>query len=214
MHQRLLQTLLLFPAMLAVACSAGAEQNEPIFYEGGRATLVQAAKGGQWRLSDNRFYRSELDGEALMVSNTSIGSGISFVEYRGEVPAGLGMRVVARLEKEGLDGGWGVEFGVDGKKQAYRAMIYASGRFCVDRETDGRPEFIHCVNRLSAIRRGEAENEVAVAVKGRRLQIWVNGYKALDFTEERYRSGKVGVAACGAGVRVRFSKHELWDLGR
>lgn len=152
-------------------------------------------------------------GDALEVVNTSLGSGITPVVYAGKAPARLAWEIRADLLQEGIDGGWGVEFGYqDG--EAYRALIYASGRFCVDRAFGEYPEFIHCVTRLPAIRTGEGENVLGLEVDGPRVRVRVNGQLALDFEDERLRPGALALAVAGAGVKVVFRSMELRDLSQ
>jgi len=135
------------------------------------------------------------------------------VLYAKEAPARLAWEVRGELLQEGIDGGWGLEFAYrDG--EAYRALIYASGRFCVDRAVGDYPEFIHCVTRLPAIRTGEAENSLGLEVDGPRVRVWVNGHPALEFEDERLRPGALALAVAGAGAKVLFRDAELRDLSK
>ena len=159
------------------------------------------------------YFELRGQGDDLLVTNTSLGSGITPILYTGEAPARLAWEVRAELLHEGIDGGWGLEFAYrDG--QAYRAMIYASGRFCVDRAHGEYPEFIHCVTRLPTIRTGEEENRLGLEVDGPRVRIRVNGHLALSFEDERIRTGKIALAVAGAGAAVLFREGELRDLDR
>jgi hypothetical protein len=171
----------------------------------GRAFVIEPAATPYWVL--------DRQGDALLVSNTSLGSGVTPVLYAKEAPARLAWEVRAEVLQEGIDGGWGVEFAYrDG--EAYRALLYASGRFCVDRAFGEYPEFIHCVTRLPAIRVGETVNTLGLEVDGARIRVWVNGQRALEFEDERLRPGRVALAVAGAGAKVLFHGGELRDLSR
>ena len=159
------------------------------------------------------YFELRGQGDGLLVINTSLGSGITPVLYSGEAPTRLAWEVNGEFLHEGIDGGWGLEFAYrDG--QAYRAMIYASGRFCVDRAHGEYPEFIHCVTRLPAIRTGEEENRLGLELDGAWVRIRVNGILALSFEDERIRRGKIALAVAGAGTTVLFREGELRDLDR
>ncbi len=149
-----------------------------------RGATLEAAPGRAFvtEPSSTPYWKIERRGDALLVSNTSLGSGVTPLLYAREPPARLAWEVRAELLQEGIDGGWGVEFAyLDG--EAYRALIYASGRFCVDRAFGEYPEFIHCVTRLPAIRVGEEENSLGLEVDGPHVRVWVNGRLALEFDD-------------------------------
>ena len=158
------------------------------------------------------YYAVRRQGDGLVVSNTSLGSGVTPIVCTAAMPPRVAWTVRGRIESEGLDGGWGIEFGVQGA-EAYRALIYASGRFCLDRLAGDYPEFLHCVTQLPAVRGGEAENELGLRLDGPRIRVFVNGRLAVDLEDERLRPGAIGVAVAGAGARVRFSDLELRDPG-
>jgi hypothetical protein len=174
--------------------------------------VTSAFEGGDWGVKKGRLFESSFDDRTILVANSGAGSGISFVPSTAAHPASFAVRLVARLEKEGLDGGWGLEFGLAQGQGGYRVLLYASGRFCLDREEAGRPEFIHCVNRLAWVKTGEVENELLVSAAGSHLEVWVNGRRAVEFDDARYRPGKLALAVAGAGARVRFKEIQVWRL--
>jgi len=180
-----------------------------------RGATLNAAPGREFALepASTPYWTLERRGDALLVSNTSLGSGVTSVLYAKEAPARLAWEVRAEFLQEGIEGGWGVEFAYrDG--EAYRALIYASGRFCVDRAFGEYPEFIHCVTRLPAIRTGEEENTLGLEVDGPRVRVLVNGRLALEFDDERLQPGALAFAVAGSGARVLFHDGELHDLSR
>ncbi len=200
-------------ALLVVACTG--PDGLPPDRKWLRGAALDAAPGRAFEAAPATTpYRViERQGDALLVSNTSLGSGVSPVLYGEEAPARLAWEVRAEVLHEGIDGGWGVEFAYrDG--EAYRALLYASGRFCVDRAFGEYPEFIHCVTRLPAIRMGESENTLGLEVDGARIRVWVNGQPALEFEDERLRPGGLALAVAGAGAKVLFHASELRDLSR
>ena len=171
----------------------------------GRAFVTEPSSTSYWKIKHQ--------GEALEVSNTSLGSGVTPILFAGEAPALLAWEVRAELLQEGIDGGWGVEFAyADG--EAYRVLVYASGRFCVDRAYGEYPEFIHCVTRLPAISTGDEENTLGLEVEGSNVRIRVNGHLVLEFDDERIRPGGLALAVAGAGAKVLFHHSELHDLSR
>ncbi len=180
-----------------------------------RGAALDAAPGRAFVAApaETPYWSFERRGDALLVSNTSLGSGVSPVLYAGEAPARLTWEVRAEVLHEGIDGGWGVEFAYR-DAEAYRALIYASGRFCVDRAFGDYPEFIHCVTRLPAIRTGESENTLGLEVDGARVRMWVNGQPALEFEDDRLRPGGLALAVAGAGAKVLFHAGDLRDLSR
>ena len=169
----------------------------------GRAFVTEPASTPFWELQPRR--------DALLVANTSLGSGITPVFFAKEAPPRLAWEVRAELLQEGIDGGWGLEFACR-EGEAYRVLIYGSGRFCVDRAVGEYPEFIHCVTRLPAIRAGETGNSLGLEVDGPRVRVWVNGRRALEFEDERIRPGTLALAVSGAGAKVLFLDAELHDL--
>ena len=171
----------------------------------GRAFAVEPASTPYWAL--------QRQGDALLVSNTTLGSGITPLLYLGEAPPRFAWEVRAALLQEGIDGGWGVEFAWR-EGDAYRVLIYASGRFCVDRAFGEVPEFIHCVTRLPALRAGEEENTLGVEVDGAHVRVRVNGLLAVEFDDERLLPGGLALAVAGAGAKVLFRGGELHDLSR
>ncbi len=180
-----------------------------------RGAALEAAPGRVFAADppSTPYWIFERRGDALLVSNTALGSGVTPVVYSKQVPERLAWEVRGALLHEGIDGGWGVEFGLRGG-EAYRALIYASGRFCVDRAFGEYPEFIHCVTRLPAIRVGEEENTLGLEVDGPRVRVWVNGVRALEFEDERLLPGGLALAVAGAGAKVLFRGGDLRDLSR
>ncbi|MFH1531398.1 MAG: hypothetical protein ABIK09_11785 [Pseudomonadota bacterium] len=180
-----------------------------------RGATLDAAPGRDFlaKPATTPYWEIERRGDALLVSNTSLGSGVTPVLYARSSPARLAWEVRAELLRKGIEGGWGVEFAYkDG--EAYRALIYASGRFCVDRAFGEYPEFIHCVTRLPAIRIGEEENTLGLEVDGPHVRVLVNGRLALEFDDERLQPGSLALAVAGAGAKVLFHHGELHDISR
>ncbi|MBM4370039.1 MAG: hypothetical protein FJ098_00195 [Deltaproteobacteria bacterium] len=154
------------------------------------------------------YVQARREGDGLLVTNSAIGSGISPLPFLGEAPRRLVWEVRAEILREGMDGGWGLEFGAtsDG---AYRALVYASGRFCVDRAFGEYPEFIHCVTRQPSLRPGESGNVLGLEVDGPRVTVRVNGDVAVTFEDERLVPGGLALAVAGAGAQVLFRGGEL-----
>jgi hypothetical protein len=148
----------------------------------------------------------------VAVVNTSLGSGVSPIWYQEVPPSDFEIRVQATLDKEGLDGGWGVEFGAQDRKHAYRALLYGSGRFCVDRVFGLYSEFIHCIPHQPEVNRGESRNILAVKVVGDKIAIAVNGDEVVVFTDDRYEPGEISLAVAGAGTGVTFEDMVLLSL--
>jgi len=92
--------------------------------------------GGSWSLGKTRYWEADADRQSVEVTNTPLGTGVSPIWFSDELPGDFEIHVRARIRKEGLDGGWGIEFGARDRKFAYRALVYASGRFCLDRLFD------------------------------------------------------------------------------
>lgn len=205
--------ILLVLATLASACTG--TDGPPPDRRWLRGAALDAAPGRVFvaEPASTPYWVVERQGDALLVSNTTLGSGVTPVVYSKPAPARLAWEVRAALLQEGIDGGWGVEFALQGG-EAYRALIYASGRFCVDRAFGEYPEFIHCVTRLPAIRAGEEENTLGLEVDGPRVRVWVNGIRALEFEDERLVPGGLALAVAGAGAKVLFHGGELRDLSR
>jgi hypothetical protein len=157
-----------------------------------------------WATEGNRYWSAEVHSDGITVTNTPLGAGVSPVWYLSELPRNFEVRVRATLEKEGLDGGWGVEFGTKDRKFGYRALVYGSGRFCVDRLFDLYPEFIHCIPVQPEVVAGEATNVLSVKVEGDRIAIVVNGDEVVVFTDDRYEPGGFALAVAGAGTGVFF----------
>jgi hypothetical protein len=191
-------------AALLLACSPAAPVNLSSRLVG---EVVEAgfAKGGKgWDLSGNRYWRAAVERHGIVIENTPVGTGVSPVWHEGTLPRDFEVAVRASVEKEGLDGGWGIEFGAQEKKRAYRVLVYASGRFCVDRFFDLYPEFIHCIPHQPQVSTGTATNEISVRVAGDRITVKVNWETVLEFNDERYRKGQLALAVAGAGTRVSF----------
>jgi len=160
--------------------------------------------GGTWGLESNRYWKAEMNDGRLEVSNSPLGTGISPVWLDSAVPRDFEVAVLATIDKEGLDGGWGVEFGGKDRKFAYRVLIYASGRFCLDRLFDVYPEFIHCVPVQPEVVTGSGTNVLRVRVVGEKITITLNDEEIITFLDDRYEAGKVALAVAGAGTRVVF----------
>lgn len=165
-----------------------------------------------WLLSGNRYWNASRDGDTLAVVNTALGSGVSPIWYQEDPPTDFEIRVQATLEKEGLDGGWGVEFGARDRKFAYRALVYGSRRFCVDRVFGLYPEFIHCIPFQPEVNAGETRNVLTVRVVGQKISVSVNGEEVVLFTDDRYTPGELALAVAGAGTGVSFEDMVLISL--
>jgi len=145
-----------------------------------------------------------MEGGRLLVQNSELGTGVSPVWLGSSLPDDFEVVVMASLVKEGLDGGWGIEFGADQRTYAYRVLLYGSGRFCVDRLFGRYPEFIHCVPVEKSVTTGESRNVLTVRVKGDRISVRVNDAEIVHFRDDRYVPGEFALAVSGAGTRVRF----------
>jgi hypothetical protein len=145
-----------------------------------------------------------MEGSRLLVQNSELGTGVSPVWLASSLPDDFEVTIMASLVKEGLDGGWGIEFGAHQRKHAYRVLLYGSGRFCVDRLFDRYPEFIHCVPLEKSVVPGESRNALTVRVKGDRISVSVNNAEVVRFRDDRYVPGEFALAVSGAGTRVRF----------
>lgn len=200
--------VVLFVGLLGLwACSgvqSGQDEDVPWFTG---EVLFSGFSPATWRQTSNAFFAAGVDDQGLTISNTSIGTGISPVLFHGTPPQDFLIKVRATVEAEGLDGGWGVEFGYRQGLGAYRALIYSSGRFCVDRAFGDYPEFIHCVTMHPAVELGEVENELGVVVESKTIRVYINGILATEFEDLRFTAGGIALAAAGAGARVRF--HEF-----
>ncbi len=176
--------------------------------------LLEGFKGNheKWDLSGNRYWSATADGGSIAVANTPLGAGLSPVWFQGRPPANFEVRVLATLDKEGLDGGWGVEFGAKERKYAYRALLYGSGRFCVDRLFDLYPEFIHCIPYQPEVRTGPTSNILTLRVEGVRISIAINGEEVIVFTDDRYAPGDLALVVAGAGTGVVFEDLVLLSL--
>jgi hypothetical protein len=198
---------------LLLGCGAGT-QGALLPMEGleGAKEETSGFQRGAWGVKQGRLFAASLDGRTIVVANSGAASGISFVPASKPHPPAFAVRLLASLEKEGLDGGWGLEFGLGEGQGVYRVLLYSSGRFCLDREEAGVPQFIHCVNRLAWVKTGEVDNEVLVSAVGSHLEVWVNGRRAVEFDDPRYRVGRLALAAAGSGARVRFKEIQVWRL--
>jgi len=176
--------------------------------------LVDGFTGAEeeWAAAGNRYWKAELHSDGITVSNTPLGAGVSPIWYEGDVPRDFEVAVRATTEKEGLDGGWGIEFGARDRKYAYRVLVYASGRFCVDRLFGLYPEFIHCIPAQPEIEIGETTNTLKVRVEGETISVSVNSSEIVVFTDDRYESGEVALAVAGAGTHVFFEDIALVSL--
>lgn len=166
----------------------------------------------RWEISSNRYWHAKVSDEGIEVANTRLGSGVSPIWHLGKAPKNFEIAVQAKIEKEGLDGGWGVEFGAKERKYAYRVLVYASGRFCVDRFFGLYPEFIHCIPLQPEVRAGEETNILSVKVVGERITIRVNEQTIVEFTDDRYEPGDIALAVAGSGTRVMFRDFMLISL--
>lgn len=167
---------------------------------------------GRWETSGNRYWQATAEDDGLLVTNSSLGSGVSPIWYRAEAPVDVVIAVRATIEKEGLDGGWGVEFGTQDGKYGYRALVYASGRLCVDRVFGVYPEFIHCIPYQPEVKTGDATNVLAVRVVGDTISVSVNQQEIVEFTDERFKPGGLSLAVAGAGTRVFFEDVVIMSL--
>lgn len=158
----------------------------------------------RWNLERNRYWEAKATGHELEVANTPLGAGVSPVWFKETLPRDFEILVRARVDKEGLDGGWGIEFGTQEGKYGYRALLYASGRFCVDRLFGLYPEFVHCVPSLPEVTPGESSNVLSVSVSGTSIVVTVNGKQVLSFKDPRYHQGGLALAVGGSGTRVTF----------
>ncbi|MBM4352586.1 MAG: hypothetical protein FJ109_02140 [Deltaproteobacteria bacterium] len=168
--------------------------------------------GDAWTLGSTRFWEARATGKGLAVTNTPLGTGVSPIWFSGEIPSDFEIRVRARIRKEGLDGGWGIEFGARDRKFAYRALVYASGRFCLDRLFDLYPEFIHCIPRQPEVEAGTSTNVLTVRVVGQRVEVRVNDQDVVVFDDERYEAGELSLAVAGAGTSVSFEDIAIVSL--
>lgn len=178
-----------------------------------KAVVVGFANGDRtFALTQNRYWSSAQDDENLFVENSAVGTGVSPVWLTKAVPTNFEFSVEAQLTKEGLDGGWGVEFGAQDRKYAYRLLVYGSGRFCLDRWFGAAPEFIHCVPKQPQVNTGTATNVITVKVQGQTISVSVNDQEIVAFKDERYKPGELALAVGGAGTRVRFLDMYLLEL--
>jgi len=191
-------------ALLVSACSVGHKPNLP------EQTIGEVILRGfelaeqNWATDGNRYWQAEADHDGLVVTNTRLGSWVSPVWHKGEVPRDFVMAVRGTVEKEGLDGGWGIEFGTKAQKYGYRVLVYASGRFCIDRLFGLYPEFLHCIPYQPEIETGESTNVLTVKVVGVDVTVSINGERIFSFTDDRYEQGELALAVAGAGTRVYF----------
>jgi hypothetical protein len=199
----------LLPLLLLAACSPARLSVEPPV---GRPLVTGLDAPDRWDVKQTRFWKAEAADGSLLVANTPLGTGISPVWLDRLLPRDFEAVVSASLEKEGLDGGWGLEFGARDRKYAYRVLMYASGRFCVDRLFDVYPEFIHCVPSQPEVGRGATANELSVRVQGDTISVSVNGDEVISFLDDRYEAGGFALAVAGAGTRVRFNDIAIVSL--
>jgi hypothetical protein len=158
-----------------------------------------------WDLAATRYRTVQPEDGTLVVANTMLGSGVSPVWRAGTLPRDFAVALRATITKEGISGGWGLEFGADPKREhAYRVLVYASGRLCIDRLFSLYPEFIHCVPFQPEVEPGEETNVLDVSVSGDRITVRVNGDEIISFKDDRYQAGGFGLAVAGAGTQVRF----------
>ncbi len=205
-------TSLVVPALCCLSCSFTTRGNLTDHISGIIVVEGFSDSVASWQLSGNRYWAANRDGNSIAVVNTALGSGVSPIWYQEPPPANFEVRVQATLEKEGLDGGWGVEFGAQKRKHAYRALVYGSGRFCVDRVFDLYPEFIHCIPFQPEVNAGETRNTMAVRVVGQKISVSVNGEEVVVFTDDRYSPGELALAVAGAGTGVSFEDMVLISL--
>lgn len=194
---------LVLTAFAAITCSPG--------HTGGlKARVGQVVVDGfdedlaQWDLGESRYWAGEARGSQLNLTNTPLGTGVSPIWFTNPLPRDFEVAVQAGIVKEGLDGGWGLEFGAKGRKFAYRVLLYASGRFCVDRLFGLYPEFIHCIPVQPEVYAGEATNVLSAKVEGDTISISVNEQLIVAFRDDRYEPGELALAVAGAGTGVIF----------
>ncbi len=195
--------LLVLVVFVLSSCSPGSGRIDARI----RSEALWAGFGGQsprFELSGNRYWTAAMEGSRLLVQNSELGTGVSPVWLASFLPDDFEVTIMASLVKEGLDGGWGIEFGAQQRKHAYRVLLYGSGRFCVDRLFGRYPEFIHCVPLEKSVVTGESRNALAVRIKGDRISVSVNGAEVVQFRDDRYLPGEFALAVSGAGTRVRF----------
>ncbi len=202
--------LVLLPVLVGCSFSTSGKLTDHI----SGIVLLEGFQGelSNWDLTGNRYWSATADRDSITVVNTPLGAGLSPVWYKGLTPGNFEIRVIATLDKEGLDGGWGVEFGAQEKKYAYRALIYGSGRFCVDRLFDLYPEFIHCIPYQPEVRTGQTSNILTLRVEGDKITITINGEEVIAFTDDRYTPGNLALVVAGAGTGVVFEDLVLLSL--
>ena len=202
---------LLLLALGAMACSPGRRgglkpMNGRIVVEG------FGEEAEQWELGESRYWTGQARGRRLQVTNTPLGTGVSPIWFSGSLPRNFEVAVRARIDKEGLDGGWGVEFGAKGRKFAYSVLLYASGRFCVDRLFGLYPEFIHCIPSQPEVYAGEVTNVLSARVEGDTISVSVNDELIVSFRDDRYEPGELALAVAGAGTGVTFKDLVITSL--
>lgn len=199
------------PCLLA-SCSTAVVSPEPLpesKVAGKPLASGFSDSAGQWETKATRYVKSLLENGGLYVQNSQLATGISPIWYLGAVPRDFDLLVGAELVDEGVDGGWGIEFGAKERRYAYRVLVYASGRFCIDRLFDTYPEFIHCVSQQPEVSPGEGYSEIRIRVAGFRVRVFLNGKEVVAFDDDRYEAGDLALAASGANARLVFSKFEL-----
>jgi len=165
-----------------------------------------------WSLGETRYWKARAGGDSVEVTNTPLGTGVSPVWFSSRPGGDFQLLVRAGIRKEGLDGGWGIEFGARDRKFAYRVLVYASGRFCLDRLFDVYPEFIHCIPNQPEVEPGTSTNVLSVRVVGQEIEVKVNDQHIITFSDDRYEAGELALAVAGAGTSVRFEDVALVSL--
>ena len=197
--------IVLAAALSCLAAAACSPAHQAMEHPVGTVLLEGFDESGQqWKLDSNRYWKASMSDGRLEVSNSALGTGISPVWLEAAAPRDFEIAVQATIDKEGLDGGWGVEFGGKDRKFAYRVLLYASGRFCVDRLFDVYPEFIHCVPKQPEVISEARTNTLRVRVVGEKISVTVNNEEIITFLDDRYEAGQLSLAVAGAGTRVVF----------
>lgn len=213
---RAIHWALLGAALIAVVtlASCGSGRSQLAREEGRKAVAGGFRKTPpQFELKGNRYWTAVQEAGRLEVQNSELGTGVSPIWFTSSVPGRFEVQVLASLNKEGLDGGWGLEFGAKSRRFAYRVLLYGSGRFCIDRLFGDYPEFIHCVPVEPSVTTGASRNKLMVRVEGDRISVEVNDRNVVVFRDDRYEPGDLSLAVAGAGTRVRFEDFALYDLG-
>ncbi len=209
----LIAAFALFGPALLPGCSGGAGLGPARSSKLAGKLLGQGFESSdkQFDLKPTRYHSAKHTDEGVLVSTGSLASGVSPIWFTGAVPRDFDLELGANLLDAAPDSGWGVLFGGKDRKYGYRAMVYGSGRLCVDRLFDTYPQFIHCVGLQPEVVKGESYNRIRVRVTGYRIRIWVNGLETLSFDDDRYEGGALALAVAGAKTEVLF---RLWQYAK